>query len=206
LSARHPARDSIVRVLAVIVNYRTADLVLGCIRSLAALRSCEDLDLEVVVANNRSGDACLERVGGWLADNQPFWPVRLAPPGTMSPRAIHVSRPMAPDLVWLLNPNAAVQIETIETVLLGSGLPVHGWPRAGPLVSASPQVTCYVFDALMIDGRRDTDLPLIICKQMRRNRSTCRRTRAGAVCCLPRTCQLTHQRVPGAGLAEIEAL
>jgi len=51
-----------VRVLVVIVNYRSAQLTLTCLRSLIPERALPELDIKVVVIENDSGDAeVLER-------------------------------------------------------------------------------------------------------------------------------------------------
>lgn len=51
-----------VRVLVVIVNYRSAQLTLTCLRSLMPERALPELDIRVVVVENDSGDAeVLER-------------------------------------------------------------------------------------------------------------------------------------------------
>jgi len=56
-----PAPSSPVRLLVVIVNYRTADLTIGCLRSLEPeIRALPEA--EVVVADNASGDGSAERI------------------------------------------------------------------------------------------------------------------------------------------------
>jgi len=50
----------------VIVNYRTADLVVDCLRSLEAEVAAIE-GTRVVVVDNRSGDGSLERIGGAVA-------------------------------------------------------------------------------------------------------------------------------------------
>ena len=44
-----------VRVLVVIVNYRSAQLTLTCLRSLVPERALPELDIKVVVVENDSG-------------------------------------------------------------------------------------------------------------------------------------------------------
>lgn len=57
------------RVLVVIVNYRSAQLTLECLRSLEPERALPELDIKIVVVENDSGDAAvLERELGQFRD------------------------------------------------------------------------------------------------------------------------------------------
>ena len=100
----------------VIVNYRTADLVIDCLRSLA-VELADRPDWRVVVVDNASADGSAERLGeaiaaeGWsqrvellsLADNPGF-----AGGNNVALRPI-LEGPKPPDFVLLLNPDTVVR-------------------------------------------------------------------------------------------------
>ena len=60
-------RQERVRLGVVIINYRTPDLTIGCLRSLA--EELGAVDGRVVVVDNASGDGSAEKIGDWLASS-----------------------------------------------------------------------------------------------------------------------------------------
>lgn len=58
-----------------IINYRTADMTLDCVRSV--LGDIEGVDAEVVVVDNLSGDGSAEKIENWIAAQPVGTPVRL---------------------------------------------------------------------------------------------------------------------------------
>ena len=58
-----------------IINFRTADMTLDCVRSVLA--DIGDLDVEVRVVDNRSDDGSTERIADWIAAQPAGTPVRL---------------------------------------------------------------------------------------------------------------------------------
>lgn len=104
------------RVLVVVVNYRTADLVVACLRSLAP--EVRDVPgTRVVIVDNDSGDSSVERIenaivtAGW----QP-WASVLASPvnggfawGNNFAIRAALAAASPPDLFWLLNPDTEVR-------------------------------------------------------------------------------------------------
>ena len=62
------------RVVISIINYRTPDLTIGCVESVLA--DIGDLDAQVVVVDNASGDDSVERLNSWRSRN-PDQPVTL---------------------------------------------------------------------------------------------------------------------------------
>ena len=104
------------RVLVVIVNYRTADLVVDCLGSLVGERAALS-GMRVVVTDNASGDGSVERIGqaikarGWsewarveaLERNGGFSYGNNAAIGPA------LGGEGAPEFVWLLNPDTVVR-------------------------------------------------------------------------------------------------
>ncbi|MBL8859740.1 MAG: glycosyltransferase family 2 protein [Planctomycetes bacterium] len=103
------------RVLVAIVNYRSADLVIACLRSLAA----ESKRLSVVVVDNASGDGSAERLtaaieelqcGAWveflaLDRNGGF----AAGNNAAVRRGLELADGNWPEFVWYLNPDTYVR-------------------------------------------------------------------------------------------------
>src|SRR5262245_21951274 len=104
------------RLRVVIVNYRTADLLVDCLRSLEAEVLAEP-DCRVVVVDNGSADGSTEKLqaaihaGGWqgwtqliaLADNRGF------AGGNNAALAPLLAEPQAADYLLLLNPDTVVR-------------------------------------------------------------------------------------------------
>lgn len=67
------------RIIISIINYRTYDLTIASIRSV--LDDLDDIDGHIVVTDNCSGDGSGEKIGEWIAKQDPPVPVTL----TMSP-------------------------------------------------------------------------------------------------------------------------
>lgn len=70
-----PLTDMPHDVVVSIINYRTSDLTLQCVRSV--LDDQADLDVHVVIVDNASGDGSIRRISDWIADQPPGTPVRL---------------------------------------------------------------------------------------------------------------------------------
>ncbi|MGH6781454.1 MAG: glycosyltransferase family 2 protein, partial [Sphingomonadaceae bacterium] len=104
------------RVAVVIVNYRTPDLAVRCVRALAAERTAVP-DLEVIVVDGGSGDGSAERLAETLAAPELSGWVRLLPLpinggfGWANNQAMlrllqHAS---PPDFIHLLNPDTVIE-------------------------------------------------------------------------------------------------
>jgi hypothetical protein len=130
--ARNVGRAVMPRVRVAIVNYKTADLVVDCLRSLVAERE-QWPGLEVVVADNASPDASSAHIkqaiaangwGGWvrvldLPENGGF---------AYGNNAIMQDRSTPePDYHWLLNPDTIVR----PGALAGLVAVAQREPRAG---------------------------------------------------------------------------
>lgn len=63
------------RIAISIINYRTGSLTLACVRSVLA--DIGDLDAEIVVVDNASGDGSAEEIADWIAGQPEGTPVRL---------------------------------------------------------------------------------------------------------------------------------
>src|SRR4051794_8437505 len=125
-----------MRLLIVIVNYRTADLTIDCLRSLAPeLADWPDTSARVVVTDNLSGDGSIERVGeairanGWsdwattmpLAQNGGF---AYGNNAAIRPALAASDRP---DYVLLLNPDTVIRPGAVRTLVEF----MESHPRAG---------------------------------------------------------------------------
>lgn len=117
------------RVLVVIVNYRSAQLTLECLRSLEPERALPDLDIRVVVVENDSGDgAVLERD---LAQFQGVTLIQAARNGGFSYgnnlgfRFAYESG-WIPDYFHLLNPDTRISPGAIQSLVRF----MDGHPRA----------------------------------------------------------------------------
>lgn len=58
-----------MKTLIVIVNWRTADLTIDCLRSLAGQAADPAVDARVVVTDNASGDGSIDRIAAAIAEN-----------------------------------------------------------------------------------------------------------------------------------------
>ena len=66
------------RITISIINYRTADLTLQCVRSvLDVLQDATGIDGHVVVVDNASGDGSADTIADWIAAASPPVPVEL---------------------------------------------------------------------------------------------------------------------------------
>lgn len=68
------------RISVSIINYRTADMTLDCVRSVLAdiARTAPGANaIHVVVVDNNSGDGSAEQIEGWIAQQSPPVPVTL---------------------------------------------------------------------------------------------------------------------------------
>ncbi len=108
----------------VVVNYKTASLVLDCITSLIAEQQ-RGLQMSVVIVDNASGDGSLEILRqGLIARQNPSW-IRLEPlpknggfaygNNVVLQQALKSQHP--PDYVLLLNPDAAVREGAIAPLI-----------------------------------------------------------------------------------------
>ncbi len=103
------------RVLVAVVNYRSADLVLDCIRSLAA----DSQDISVVVVDNASADGSKERIEAGLRElGSPDWVdfVPLDHNGGFAHgnnvairHGVEKNGGKWPEFVWFLNPDTYVR-------------------------------------------------------------------------------------------------
>lgn len=114
-----------MKVLVVIVNYRTPDLTLDCVSSLASEIARTDADVRVVVTDNQSPDDSVAKLqAGFLAMNHP-WLTLMALDrnggfayGNNAAIAPALADRDPPDLIWLLNPDTIV-LQGALTELIG---------------------------------------------------------------------------------------
>jgi GT2 family glycosyltransferase len=118
----------------VIVNYRAADLVLDCLRSLAAELQ-ERGDCRVVVVDNGSADGSLERIrSAVVLERWQDW-VELMPlqenrgfaAGNNAALRRMLEGPETPEYIWFLNPDTIVRPGSLQALV--DFLDAH--PKAG---------------------------------------------------------------------------
>ena len=112
------------RVLAVIVNYRTAGLACNCLDAVARLPEVAAGELTVVVADNASGDGSAERLTVHVGERKYDWCRVVARPandgfaaGNTAVIAPAVSGPAPPDAVWLLNPDTVPRPDALAPLV-----------------------------------------------------------------------------------------
>lgn len=145
-----------LRVLVVILNYRTADLTIDCLTSLVP-EVAHHPEIHVVVADNASGDDSLLRIEAAITEHGWNW-VTLLPLdrnggfafGNNVPLRWALESPHPPDYFLLLNPDTIVRSGAI--VLLIEFLQTH--PEVGIVGSrledpdGTPQCSAFRFHSL----------------------------------------------------------
>ncbi len=111
------------RIVAVILNYRTADLTIACLRSIAA--QIEHLPkLQVVVTDNDSADGSVERIARAIEDEKMTWAELMPLPknggyaygnNAAVRRALGSDDP--PEFVLLLNPDTVLRPNAIQALV-----------------------------------------------------------------------------------------
>jgi GT2 family glycosyltransferase len=157
-----------MRLLIVIVNYRSAALAIDCLRSLEAEVSSLEGGAHVVVTDGASGDDSVERLSAAIRDHGwSAWATCLPLPrnGGFAYGNNEAIRPALrssdpPDFVWLLNPDTLVRPGALRAML--DFLQSH--PDAGIVGSrlehadGSPQRSAFRFHSL--PGELDAALRL----------------------------------------------
>ena len=106
-----------MKVLVVIVNYRTADLTIDCLRSLVDEVAAVPGGVKVVVTDNASGDDSIARIGKAIEDNGWFAWATLMPLASNggfawgNNQAIEPALKSAdpPEFIYLLNPDTLMK-------------------------------------------------------------------------------------------------
>ena len=119
-----PERVTGADLLIVVLNYRTADLTIACLRSLAP-QIPELGDVEVVVTDNASNDGSVERIRHEITDaGMASWARCEALPvnggyayGNNAPVRQALQRARPPDFVLLLNPDTELRPHAVAALL-----------------------------------------------------------------------------------------
>jgi N-acetylglucosaminyl-diphospho-decaprenol L-rhamnosyltransferase len=98
-----------MKTLIVIVNWRTGDLTIDCLRSLTGQVTDPSVNARVVVADNASGDGSIQRIAAAIADHGWTWASTLELPknGGFAYGNNQAIRSVWPDLGDASNPGAA---------------------------------------------------------------------------------------------------
>lgn len=136
------------RLTVSIINYRTGALTIDCVQ--AVLADLDDLDAEVVVVDNASGDGSADEIADWIAAQDPALPVRLlrSPCNTGFSGGHNIAMAAAPaEFVLLLNSDALLRRGALAALLTAA----RDAPEAGLLApriehdDGSPQISCFRF-------------------------------------------------------------
>jgi N-acetylglucosaminyl-diphospho-decaprenol L-rhamnosyltransferase len=168
-SASNEAQES-ARILAVVLNYRTADLTIACLRSIAE-QVPRLPHLQVVVTDNASGDGSLERIAQAIAaEHMSGWVELLPLPvnggyayGNNAPVRKALASATPPEYVLLLNPDTVLRPHAIQALV--SFMRAH--PDAGIAGSrledpdGTPQCSAFNFPSAWSELDRGLRLGLI---------------------------------------------
>lgn len=145
------SRHAPLSVTVSIINYRTAEMTLDCVRSvladLAATPGCEG---QVVIVDNLSGDGSAEIIADWIAAQNPAVPVQLVRSATNSGYSGGHNQGMAAapaDHYLILNSDALLRPGFFAAILAAA----EAHPDAGLIVprlegeDGVPQVNCFRF-------------------------------------------------------------
>lgn len=131
-----------------IINFRTAELTLNCVRSVLA--DIGELDAQIVVVDNASGDGSAEEIATWIATQPDGTPVRLVRSDTNSGFSGGHNQGMAAvaaDYYLILNSDAVLRPGFLARILETA----RAHPEAGliaPQIETSDgdiQVNCFRF-------------------------------------------------------------
>lgn len=114
------------QVAIVIVNYRTSDLVVGCIDSLVVQQL--DADCHVYIVDNDSGDGSFEKISehvnraalGWISVIAAEKNGGFAYGNNVALRLVQQSvaaGETSPDFIWFLNPDTAVRKDSCQKLV-----------------------------------------------------------------------------------------
>jgi GT2 family glycosyltransferase len=160
-----------MRLLIVIVNYRTADLVVDCLRSLAPELASVTGGAQVVVTDNCSGDDSLARIGGAIDSNGwNAWAalVPLQRNGGFAFGNNEAIRPALassdpPQYVLLLNPDTVVRpgaaVALLEFMDRRHDVGIVGSRLEDP--DGTPQVSAFRFHGLLSEFENGIRLGLV---------------------------------------------
>jgi N-acetylglucosaminyl-diphospho-decaprenol L-rhamnosyltransferase len=131
-----------------IINFRTAELTLNCVRSVLA--DIDDLDAQIVVVDNASGDGSTEKIAAWIDTQPEGTPVQLVCSATNTGFSGGHNQGMdAVDAEYylILNSDAVLRPGFLKTILAAA----EAHPEAGliaPQIETEDgdiQVSCFRF-------------------------------------------------------------
>src|SRR5438067_9909815 len=110
-----------MRLLIVIVNYRTPDLAIDCLRSLAPQIAPQ---MRVVITDNLSGDDSVERMSAAIRDHQWDWATLMPLErnggfafGNNTAIRPALASEAPPEFVLLLNPDTVLRDGAVQALL-----------------------------------------------------------------------------------------
>ncbi|TCM78973.1 glycosyltransferase family 2 protein [Rhodovulum steppense] len=133
-----------------IINFRTAELTLNCVRSV--LHDIGDIDARIVVVDNASGDGSADKIAAWIAAQPAGAPVELVRSSANTGFSGGHNQGMAAveaDHYLILNSDAVLRPGFLKTILAAA----EAHPEAGliaPLIETDEgeiQVSCFRFQS-----------------------------------------------------------
>lgn len=112
-----------------IINFRTGDLTLNCVRSV--LEDMAGISGKIVVVDNQSGDGSAEQIEAWIAEQPPGTPVELVRSATNSGFSGGHNQGMAAaeaEFYLILNSDAILRPGLLQALIAaGRATPDHGF-------------------------------------------------------------------------------
>ena len=160
-----------MKTLIVIVNWRTADLTIDCLRSLAWQVSDPTVDARVIITDNASGDGSIDRIAAAIAESGWTWAETMPLPRNGgfaygNNAALRARLPLTGggcEFVLLLNPDTIVRDgalrELVAFMEAHPGVGIAGSRLEDP--DGTPQISAFRFHGVASEFERGMRLGLV---------------------------------------------